>query len=399
MGKRILIADDSVTIQRAFAMVLTGQPDLTLIAARSYDEALTVARRDRPDMAIVDIALGNRSGYDLVSAFKADAGLRAMPVLLLGSGQVPYDELKGRQAGADGHLLKPFESQSLIDRLREVLTKSVSAPVPTPARAPAAPAPARQDTTSKIPDPLFEDESSYGEFTIERAPEKPRPAPVPAARPVAAPARPVVPARPAAAAPAPAAAAPAPSSPPRPSLIPGVTPQAGARVAAAAPAVRAAPLVSPLAAIDANRPGALSRTIMGMPAVGAPLPAAAPAPAAREARESRPASVVPAAPAVRAPASPAAAAALEARPEKKTDPRLEPRSEQKVDQKLDLKIDQKLEQRLEQKLSALSAKGPEYEAIVKLSREVIEQVVWEVVPELAEIIIRQEVDRLASARK
>lgn len=54
---------------------------------------------------------------------------------------------------------------------------------------------------------------------------------------------------------------------------------------------------------------------------------------------------------------------------------------------------------VDQKVAALAARGPEYEAIAKLSREVIEQVVWEVVPELAEAIIRQEVDRLAAAKK
>jgi hypothetical protein len=46
---------------------------------------------------------------------------------------------------------------------------------------------------------------------------------------------------------------------------------------------------------------------------------------------------------------------------------------------------------VDQKLAAISAKGPEYEAIAKLSREIIEQVVWEVVPELAEAIIREHV--------
>lgn len=51
------------------------------------------------------------------------------------------------------------------------------------------------------------------------------------------------------------------------------------------------------------------------------------------------------------------------------------------------------------KMAALAARGPEYEAVAKLSREIIEQVVWEVVPELAELIIKQEVDRLASAKR
>jgi hypothetical protein len=54
---------------------------------------------------------------------------------------------------------------------------------------------------------------------------------------------------------------------------------------------------------------------------------------------------------------------------------------------------------VDQKVAALAARGPDYEAIAKLSREIIEQVVWEVVPELAEVIIRREIDRLASAKK
>ena len=63
------------------------------------------------------------------------------------------------------------------------------------------------------------------------------------------------------------------------------------------------------------------------------------------------------------------------------------------------KASDRITDKIDQKVAALSARGPEYEAIAKLSREIIEQVVWEVVPELAEAIIRQEVDRLASAKK
>ncbi|MGA7745272.1 MAG: response regulator, partial [Polyangia bacterium] len=54
---------------------------------------------------------------------------------------------------------------------------------------------------------------------------------------------------------------------------------------------------------------------------------------------------------------------------------------------------------IDQKVAAIAARGREYEAIAKLSREIIEQVVWEVVPELAEVIIKQEVDRLAAGKR
>ena len=54
---------------------------------------------------------------------------------------------------------------------------------------------------------------------------------------------------------------------------------------------------------------------------------------------------------------------------------------------------------IDQKVAAIAARGREYEAIAKLSREIIEQVVWEVVPELAEVIIKQELDRLAASKR
>lgn len=52
-------------------------------------------------------------------------------------------------------------------------------------------------------------------------------------------------------------------------------------------------------------------------------------------------------------------------------------------------------QKLDQKMAEVAARGPEYAAIVHLSRDIIEQVVWEVVPELAEVMIREQIDRLA----
>lgn len=54
---------------------------------------------------------------------------------------------------------------------------------------------------------------------------------------------------------------------------------------------------------------------------------------------------------------------------------------------------------IDQKVAAIATRGKEYEAIAKLSREIIEQVVWEVVPELAEAIIKQEIDRLVAAKR
>src|ERR687883_635905 len=97
MGKRVLVADDSATIQKAFAMVFGGQ-DVNLVPARSLDEALSVARQARPDLIIADTNLAGRTGYELCASVKGDAALRGVPVYILASTHTPYDDAKGREA-------------------------------------------------------------------------------------------------------------------------------------------------------------------------------------------------------------------------------------------------------------------------------------------------------------
>src|SRR6185436_17222373 len=238
MAKRILIADDSVTIQKAFAMVFGGQ-DVTLLTARSVEEALSAAKHGRPDLVIADASLGNGSGYDLCASLKADAGLRTIPVYILASSHVPYDEGRGHRAGAAGSLVKPFESQSIIDQVTQALAHAPAAPAPAPAPvAAAAPAPRPEPMRPEpvrpeparpapmpavIPQPIpsretdrvelaraaamaaapADDDDDYGEFIVERPGSAPSPAP--------------------------AAVRPAPAAAPaalRPSLIPGIRPGA-----------------------------------------------------------------------------------------------------------------------------------------------------------------------------
>ena len=391
MGKRILVADDSLTIQKAFAMVLAGQ-DYTLLTARSVDEALAAAKGGWPDLIIADAALGHGSGYDLCASLKADPALRSVPVHILASNQNPLDEARARLAGADGHLLKPFDSQTLLDSLGAALLPPAR-PAPAPVReVPARPAPVApwapvERGAGEVSAP--EDES-YGEFTIERGS-----APGPAAwagRPPTWPGVRPVP----------------PSSPPpgvanRPSLIPGVPPPTPA------PATRPAPPLpgSTAAHAPAGAPRPTpSRTIMGFPAVGAPpkapsIPAAPPAatwPPVPRPSVPPPAAVPRAAPPV--PVAPAPALPAAAVPQT---PAQRPASMASMPVAASPVATGPLvaavSSAIDQKVAAIAARGREYEAIAKLSREIIEQVVWEVVPELAEVIIKQEIDRLVVAKR
>ena len=78
MAKRILIADDSVTIQKAFALTFAGE-DVSIALARSADDGLAQARQARPDLIIADGAMPGKTGYDLCAQVRADAALSGVP--------------------------------------------------------------------------------------------------------------------------------------------------------------------------------------------------------------------------------------------------------------------------------------------------------------------------------
>src|SRR4051794_27305003 len=192
MAKRILIADDSLTIQRAFAMTFGGQEsDFALTAARSADDGLNLARQTRPDMVIADASMPGRSGYEMCAAIKGDAGLRGTPVYILASTHHPYDEAKGQQVGADGFLMKPWDSTAIVDRIREALAKGPSATASTweaaaspsrvgvPALSPG-PGLSGRPTVPAVQPPMGRDD--YGDIAVDSSREMP---PRQAAPPVA----------------------------------------------------------------------------------------------------------------------------------------------------------------------------------------------------------------------
>jgi CheY-like chemotaxis protein len=375
-------------------LTLTGE-DFALTTARSADEGLTLARQTRPDLVIADASMPGRSGYELCAALKADASLRAIPVYILSSKQQPYDEAKGRQVGADGSFLKPWDSAALIEKMRDAAGRPAGAVAAGPVAAPPLPQ-ASRPTASSLPTAAFDADIEVDmEAPRDTAPQPSRSTAgsMPAVR------APV----PAAPAPAPAPAAAAPAGGMRPSLIPGIRP-------GAIPPVR--PGTSPSRTLGANaplptssvppRPAAapMGRTLFGLPAAsmpfpGASRPAAAPAPAPAPGLDARahvpaapPPAAVPAAPAYSPPAPayspPAPVPAATPLPEARA-----PISTPAMSSAVGSLVDQKVAQ--------IAARGPEYEALAKLSREVIEQIVWEIVPELAEVIIREQVEKRGRA--
>ena len=136
MSRKLLLADDSVTIQKVIGITFVNE-DYTLAVADNGDAALEKARSDRPDLILADVFMPGKNGYELCAAVKADPSLAGVPVLLLTGTFEPFDEGKAQACGADGWIAKPFESQTLITRVKELLDKAWAAPVAS--KAPAEP--------------------------------------------------------------------------------------------------------------------------------------------------------------------------------------------------------------------------------------------------------------------
>lgn len=123
MPKTLLLADDSVTIQKVVGISFANE-DVLLLTVDNGDDAVTRAREARPDLVLADIAMPGKDGYEVCEAIKTDPSLRHVPVLLLSGTFETFDEERARRAGADGHITKPFEAQALVDRVNDLLARA-----------------------------------------------------------------------------------------------------------------------------------------------------------------------------------------------------------------------------------------------------------------------------------
>src|SRR5262245_47943469 len=129
MKKTILVADDSVTIRKVVELTFHGT-DIEVESAGDGREALQRIEALRPDLVLADVIMPDPSGYDLCRSVKRSE--RPVPVLLLTGTFEAFDAEQARACGADGWVIKPFESRALLERVSALLSE--------PARAEAAPA-------------------------------------------------------------------------------------------------------------------------------------------------------------------------------------------------------------------------------------------------------------------
>jgi CheY-like chemotaxis protein len=207
---KLLLADDSVTIQRVIELTFADE-DVQVLAVGDGRQAIERVQSDRPDIVLADIGMPERDGYEVAAFIKADPQLAHIPVLLLTGAFEPVDEVRARAVGCDGVLVKPFEPQMVISRVRDLLAgiRTAEPPLDRPAymAPPIGPTAAggaeRPQAANESPGAALEDyfdrldaalasktvppPPHYAELTPVPFPGPPAPAPAPVMRPVPVP--------------------------------------------------------------------------------------------------------------------------------------------------------------------------------------------------------------------
>ena len=143
MPHTLLLADDSVTIRRVIELTFADE-NMRVVSVSSGRDALASIEAGAPDIILADAGMPEVSGYDIAAFVKSRPHLRHIPVILLAGAFEPLDEPRARKVGSDGVLVKPFEPQMVVTRVRELLAQPAGqppAPVHRPPQPPAAAAP------------------------------------------------------------------------------------------------------------------------------------------------------------------------------------------------------------------------------------------------------------------
>lgn len=120
MIKTVLTVDDSAAIRSVVGVVLQSA-GYAVSSAVDGEDGLARARSQRADLVITDLNMPRMDGLALVRALRAEPAYRKVPILILTTESSPEMRERGREAGATGWLVKPFDPERLLEVVRRVL--------------------------------------------------------------------------------------------------------------------------------------------------------------------------------------------------------------------------------------------------------------------------------------
>jgi DNA-binding response OmpR family regulator len=120
MAKHILVVDDDALLRRSLSLQLE-QVGYRASTAASAEDALALARRDRPDLVLLDVGLPGMDGLDALRQFQQNDDI---PVIFVTARRRELDTILGLELGADGYITKPFNPDVLLAHVKAVLRRS-----------------------------------------------------------------------------------------------------------------------------------------------------------------------------------------------------------------------------------------------------------------------------------
>jgi CheY-like chemotaxis protein len=113
MSTRLLLADDSITIQKVVSLTFAAE-DVQIESVTDGNLAVERAKASKPDIVLADVFMPGRNGYEVCAAIKSDSELAGTPVVLLVGTFEPFDEGEASRVKCDAYLTKPFDTSELI---------------------------------------------------------------------------------------------------------------------------------------------------------------------------------------------------------------------------------------------------------------------------------------------
>src|SRR5262249_46418352 len=137
MPKRILLADDSLTIQKVVELTFSDS-DFELVCVSNGQRALEKIREERPDLILADVVMPEKNGYEVCEAIKGAPATAKIPVVLLSGTFEPFDRERAERIGADAIVSKPSAPQQPRPRggARPARAARAAAASPPPGVAP-----------------------------------------------------------------------------------------------------------------------------------------------------------------------------------------------------------------------------------------------------------------------
>ena len=113
-GTRVMVIDDSNTIRRSAELFLKAAGCEVILAEDGFDALAKIADQ-LPQVIFVDIMMPRLDGYQTCALIKRNPRFKSIPVIMLSSKDGLFDRARGRMAGSDQYLTKPFTQESLVD--------------------------------------------------------------------------------------------------------------------------------------------------------------------------------------------------------------------------------------------------------------------------------------------